>query len=86
MKEVIKVIKENLSFNQLPEDIKKGIIDNEASSMVILFDEDVYTKRTALIDAKIHYENQDDTKYILYHSNYHGIKTENQDDFYREEY
>ena len=86
MKEVIKVIKENLSFNQLPEDIKKGIIDNEASSMLITFDEGVYTKKTALIDAKHHYENFDDIQYILYQSNIHGIKAENQEDFYSEEY
>ena len=85
IKETIKVLKENLYFIQLTEYIKKNIIDNEASSMVITFDEGVYTKQSALIDAKNHYENFDETKYILYSSNIHGIKAENQDDFYKSE-
>ena len=33
------------------EEIKEAIIDNEASTMVITYDEGVYTKKTALIDA-----------------------------------
>ena len=83
--EKVKVIKKNLNFKQLPEDIKKVIIENEANAMVITFDEGVYTKKTALIDAKKHYENFDFTKYILYHSNIHGIQAENQEDYYRTE-
>ena len=83
--ETIKVIKRNLNFKKLPEDIKKVIIENEANAMVINFDEGVYTKKTALIDAKQHYENHDFTKYILYHSNIHGIKAENQEDYDRGE-
>jgi len=82
IKEKIKVLKESLSFNQLPKEIKKSIIENEASSMVITFDEGVYTKKTAMIDAKNHYENHDHTKYILYHSNIHGLKAEREDDWY----
>ena len=81
MREVTKIIKENLSFKELPKDIKKVIIDNEASAMVITFDEGVYTKRTALIDAKKHYENCDDKKYVLYHSNIHGVCSDEQDIF-----
>jgi len=84
-KETIKVIKRNLNFKKLPEDIKKVIIENEANAMVITYDEGVYTKKTALIDAKQHYENHDFTKYILYHSNIHGIKAENQEDYDRGE-
>ena len=86
MREEIKVIKENLNFKELPKEIKKAIINNEADSMVITYDEGVYTKKTALIEAKQHYENHDFTKYILYHSNIHGIQAENQEDFNREEY
>ena len=84
-KETIKVIKRNLNFKKLPKDIKKVIIENEANTMVITFDEGVYTKKTALIDAKKHYENYDFTKYILYHSNIHGIQAENQEDYDRAE-
>jgi hypothetical protein len=81
MKEKITIIKEHLNFKDLPGDIKKAIIENEASTMVITFDEGVYTKKSALIDAKYHYENFDETQYILYSSNIHGIKAENQEDF-----
>jgi hypothetical protein len=81
MKEVTKVIKENLSFKELPKDQQEAYIDNAASAMVITFDEGVYTKRTALIDAKNHYENCDDKKYVLYHSNIHGICSNEQDVF-----
>ena len=84
-KETIKVIKRNLTFKELPKQIKEAIINNEASAMVITFDEGVYTKKTALIDAKQHYENHDFTKYILYHSNIHGVKAENQNDYDRAE-
>ena len=86
MREVVKVIKENLNFNQLPKDIKESIIDNEASAMVISFDEGAYTKRTASIDAKKHYEEMSDKKYVLYHSNIHGICSDEQEVFNREEY
>ena len=78
MKELTKVIKKNLSFKELPKDIKEAIVDNEANAMIISFDEGVYTKRTALIDAKKHYENCDDKKYVLYHSNIHGICSDEQ--------
>tara|TARA_X000001388_G_scaffold6179_1_gene3950 strand:+ start:214 stop:501 length:288 start_codon:yes stop_codon:yes gene_type:complete len=80
-KETKKVIKRNLSFKELPKEIKEAIIDNEASTMVITFDEGVYTKKTALIDAKQHYENCDFTKYILYYSNIDGLKAENQEGY-----
>ena len=81
MKEVTKVIKENVSFKELPKNIKEAIVDNEANAMVISFDEGAYTKRTALIDAKKHYEICDDKKYVLYHSNIHGICSDEQDVF-----
>ena len=55
---------------------KNGVIEFEKQ-----FDEGVYTKRTALIDAKKHYENCDDKKYVLYHSNIHGICSNEQDVF-----
>ena len=44
MKEKITIIKQHLNFKELPKDIKKNIIENEAYSMVITFDEGVYTK------------------------------------------
>ena len=81
MKEVTKVIKENLSFKELPKNLREAIIDACAEYMIISFDEGVYTKRTALIDAKKHYENCDDKKYVLYHSNIHGICSNEQDVF-----
>jgi hypothetical protein len=51
--------------------------------MLVSFDEGVYTKKSALIDSKIHYtENADeDIKYVLYHSNIHGICSDEQDVF-----
>jgi hypothetical protein len=82
MKEVIKVIKENLSFKELPKNLQEDIIDACAEYMVITFDEGVYTKRTALIDAKIHHENNDFKEYVLYHSNFHGICCDTHDEFY----
>jgi len=81
MKEKIKIIKQHLNFKELPKDIKKTIIENEANAMLISFDEGVYTKRTALIDAKIHYEKFDDTKYVLYHSSIYGTQADNQDEY-----
>jgi len=83
MKEKITIIKQDLNFKELPKDIKKGIIDRQASAMLIDFDEGVYTKKTALIDAKIHYEKNDDTKYILYHSSINGLIAENQKDYWQ---
>tara|TARA_R100001463_G_scaffold101367_1_gene155820 strand:- start:312 stop:602 length:291 start_codon:yes stop_codon:yes gene_type:complete len=83
MKEKIKIIKQHLNFKELPKNIKKGIIENEANSMVITFDEGVYTKKSALIDAKNHYENNDDTKYILYHSSINGLIAENEQDYWQ---
>ena len=79
MKEKITIIKQHLNFNQLPKDIKESIIDNEASAMVISFDEGAYTKRTASIDAKIHYENCDN-EWVLYKSSFHGLCVERQED------
>ena len=82
MKEVIKVIKENLSFKELPKNIKEAKINDCADWMIITFDEGVYTKRTALIDAKNHYENNDFKEYVLYHSNFHGIRCDTHNEFY----
>ena len=84
MKEVIKVIKENLSFKELPKDIKEAKINDCADWIIIVFDEGVYTKRTALIDAKNNYENNDE-KYVLYHSNIHGICSYTHNKFYNTE-
>ena len=83
MKEKIKIIKQHLNFKELPKDIKEAIIENEANAMLISFDEGVYTKRTALIDAKIHYEKNDDTKYILYHSSINGLIAKNEQDYWQ---
>jgi len=83
MTEVIKVIKENLTFKELPKDQQEAYINNNAEAMLVSFDEGVYTKKSALIDSKIHYtENADeDIKYVLYHSNIHGICSDEQDVF-----
>lgn len=83
MKEVIKVIKENLTFKELPKDQQEAYINNNAEAMLVSFDEGVYTKKSALIDSKIHYtKNADeDIKYVLYHSNIHGICSDEQDVF-----
>ena len=83
MKEKITIIKQHLNFKELPKDIQKNIIENEACSMVITFDEGVYTKKSALIDAKTHYQNNDDTKYILYHSSINGLIAENEEDYWQ---
>jgi len=83
MKEKIKIIKQHLNFKELPKNIQKSIIENEACSMVITFDKGVYTKKSALIDAKIHYENNDDTKYILYQSSINGLIAENEEDYWQ---
>ena len=83
MREKITIIKQHLNFKELPKDIKNNIIENEACSMVITFDEGVYTKKSALIDAKNHYENNDDTKYILYHSSINGLIAENEEDYWQ---
>ena len=87
MREEIKVIKENLNFNQLPKDIQKGWIDSMADDMILSFDEGVYNKKTATIDAKRYlFDKTEGKKYVLFHSNYHGIQSDNQEDFNREEY
>jgi acetylornithine/succinyldiaminopimelate/putrescine aminotransferase len=82
MKEVIKVIKENLSFKELPKNLREALIDDSANWMVIAFDEGAYTKRTALKDAKYHFENYNDKEYVLYHSNFHGICCHTHNEFY----
>lgn len=87
MREVIKVIKENLNFKELPKDQQEAYINNNAEAMLLSFDEGVYTKKSALIDSKIHYtENAEDVKYVLYHSSIYGICSNEQEDFNREEY
>ena len=84
MKEVIKVIKENLSFKELPKDIKEAKINDCADWIIIVFDEGVCTKRTAWIDAKNNYENNDE-KYVLYRSYIHGICSYTHNEFYNTE-
>ena len=84
MKEVIKVIKDNIPFNKLPKDIQNNMIDAHADDILQIFDEGVYTKKTALIDARAYFRVWDKTqKYVLYHSNIHGLFTEKQEDFNR---
>ena len=72
MKEKITVIKENISFAELPKKIKDTFITNEAEAILISFDEGVHTIQTALLDAKKYYEEWSDCKYVLYHSSIHG--------------
>lgn len=72
MKEKITVIKDNISFLDLPKKIQDTFITNQADAILISFDEGVYTKRTALLDAKKYYEELSDYKYVLYHSSIHG--------------
>tara|TARA_R100001460_G_scaffold1238_1_gene4782 strand:+ start:192 stop:464 length:273 start_codon:yes stop_codon:yes gene_type:complete len=82
MKERIDIIKENMFFNELPKDIQKAYINNLADDMILQFDEGVYNKRTATIDAKKYfYDWNKHIKWILYKSSYHGIKAERQEDF-----
>jgi hypothetical protein len=83
MKEVIKVIKDNITFNKLPKDIQNNMIDAQANDILISFDEGVYTKKTAKADAKLYYEDwEKDKKYVLYHSNFYGIQADEQERFY----
>ena len=80
--EKIKLIKDNLFFKDLPKDIQKSWIDSMADTMIMDFDEGVYNKRTATIDAKKYFYNWNkDIKWILYKSSYHGIRAERQEDF-----
>ncbi len=82
MKERIDIIKENMFFNELPKDIQKAYVDNLADDMIQQFDEGVYNKKTATIDAKKYfYDWNKDIKWILYKSSYHGLRAERQEDF-----
>ena len=45
MREEIKVIKENLNFNQLPKDIQKAHIDFMADDLIQSFDDGVHNKK-----------------------------------------
>tara|TARA_R100001079_G_C4354393_1_gene112345 strand:+ start:224 stop:481 length:258 start_codon:yes stop_codon:yes gene_type:complete len=81
-KETIKVIKRNLTFEELPKDIQKGWIDSMATDMIESFDEGVHNKKSATIDAKQYYLDwNSDRKYVLFHSSFHGIQAEEQDRF-----
>ena len=81
-KEKVKIIKENISFKELPKDIKKAWIDSMADDLIDIFDEGVYDKKTATIDAKKYYlEWEADKKYILFYSNFYGIVAEEKDKF-----
>ncbi len=72
MKEKIKVIKENIDFNNLPIKFQNQIIDDEAKTILISFDDGVYTKTTAKKDAKNYYQNQCENKYVHYISSIYG--------------
>jgi uncharacterized phage-like protein YoqJ len=72
MKEKITVIKDTISFSELPKKIQDTFILDQAKAMLISFDEGVYTMQTALLDAKKHYEEWSDYKYVLYNSSIHG--------------
>lgn len=81
--EKIKIIKENILFKDLPKDIQKSWINSMADTMIMDFDEGVYNKTTARIDAKKYYLDwEKDRKYVLYHSSYYGIVADEQEDFY----
>jgi len=83
MKEVIKVIKDNIPFNKLPKDIQNNMIDAQADDILQIFDEGVYTKKTALIDARAYFRVWDKTKkYVLFHSNFYGLQADEQERFY----
>jgi len=71
-KEKIKIIKDNLEFSELPIKFQNQFIDNEAKSMLISFDEGVYTEETAKKDAKNYFENHCENKYIHYTSSWRG--------------
>tara|TARA_R100001377_G_scaffold67033_1_gene42326 strand:- start:239 stop:517 length:279 start_codon:yes stop_codon:yes gene_type:complete len=87
MREEIKVIKENINFNQLPDNIQKAHIDFMADDLIESFDDGVHNKKTATIDAKLYYYDWNkDVKWVLYKSSFHGIRAETQEDFNREEY
>ena len=82
LKEKVKVIKENITFKELPKDIQKTWINIMADEIIESFDEGVYDKKTATIDAKRHYlEFEADKKYILFHSNFYGIVAKEEDKF-----
>ena len=81
--EKIKIIKDNLSFKQLPKNIRDGYIDAHANDILMNFDEGVYTKKTAKQDAKLYYEDwEKHRQYVLYHSSFHGIQADEQERFY----
>jgi hypothetical protein len=83
MKEVVKLIKDNLLFKDLPKDIQKSWIDSMADTMIMDFDEGVYNKRTARIDAKKYYLDwEKDRKYVLLNSSYYGMIADEQERFY----
>ena len=83
MKEVIKVIKDNITFNKLPKDIQKAWIDGMARTMIMDFDDGVYNLKTASVDAKKYYLDwEKDRKYVLYNSSFFGLQAEEQESFY----
>ena len=71
MKEKIKIIKDNISFSEVPKKFQDNMIYDLAKSMVHSFDEGVYTINTASKDAKTHLK---DTvyKYVYYQSSIYG--------------
>jgi hypothetical protein len=82
MKEKIKIIKNNISFNKLPKDIQNSWIDGMARTMIMDFDDGVYNIKTATIDAKKYYlEWEKDKKYVLFHSSFFGLQAEEQETF-----
>ena len=86
-KETIKVIKENLNFNQLPDNIQKAHIEMMADDLIQSFDDGVHNKKSATVDAKqYYYDWNKDVKWVLYKSSFHGFRAERQEDFNREEY
>ena len=70
-REKITIIKDNISFLELPKWIQESIVENEAEAMVISFDKGVYTKKTAIKDAKDHFENSG-YKFVFYKSSING--------------
>jgi hypothetical protein len=81
MKEKITIIKQNLNFDQLPLDIQKSYIKTMADDMIQSFDEGVYNKRTATIDAKkYYYDWNKNIKWVLYKSSFYGFRAEREED------
>tara|TARA_R110000765_G_scaffold377036_1_gene467884 strand:+ start:276 stop:542 length:267 start_codon:yes stop_codon:yes gene_type:complete len=81
-KEKITIINNNINFIELPIKEQNALIDGQANDMLQVYDEGVYTKKTALLDAKTYYTVWNkDKKYVYYHSSWHGYCSDEVDRF-----